>query len=69
LAPLQGPLDQEAEHFVDLAQPAQRGRQQQPHESPVPRIEFGEAPMLRQHVVQRLAPVEAGRQDLEGDAP
>ena len=66
---LERPLDQEAQHLVDLAQAAQRRRQQQAHEGAVARIEPGEPLMAGQRIVQRLPLVEAGHQDVERDAP
>ena len=63
------PLDQEPQHFFDLAQPAQRRRQQQAHEGAVARIEPGEPLMAGQRIVQRLPLVEAGNQEIERDAP
>ena len=54
------PLDHRAQHLVDFAQPPQDRRQQQAHEGAIARHEGGEALVLCQRVVERLALVEAG---------
>ena len=69
VGPVEWPLDQEAQHLVDLAQAAQGRGQQQAHEGAVARIEAGEPLMAGQRIVQRLPLVEAGDQDVERDAP
>ena len=63
---LQRPFDQGAQDLLDLAQAPHRGGQQQPHEGAVARIEHGKAPVAGQRLVERLALVEAGDQDVEG---
>ena len=63
------PLDQGAERLVDLAQPAQRRGQQQTNEGAVAGVEADEALVAGQRIVQRLALVEAGDQQVERDAP
>ncbi len=66
---LQRPLDQQAEDLVDLAQPSQGCGEQQAHEGPVARIEHRKSVVPRQRLVERLALVEAGNQELERGAP
>ncbi len=66
---LQRPLDQQAQNRVDLAQASQGGGEQQAHEGTIARVEDGEAVVPRQRLIERLALVEAGNQELERGAP
>ncbi len=67
MAALERPIEAGLDEVVDLAEPAQQGRQQPPSQGPVARGQGGEAFRFGERLVERPAPVQDLRQELEGD--